>query len=1045
MSHDPSIGYFKHRGIALREAIVFALFGLAAGALTSLVSLSVVVVYRASGVVNFAAAALGAIGAYVCYTLRDDGMPAAAAIAVGILVGAMLGIGTYYAMRLAGENASPLVKLIVTLGLYTSAVSFMLLVWGPISTAPEGFLPTHGISLGGPVEIGTDRLILAVSALILAGLLTLLYNRTMFGLATAAVSENRLFAAASGWSTGRIEKINFAIAGALSALAAIFLSPLIGLNAVVLSAVILPALAAALVGRFSSFGVTIGAALVIGVCGSEISYRTSDLASALHVDAQSLTGLSDAVPLALIVGLIAVRGRTRMQRGESQAVLPNIGDGHISMLPLVIGVIGLAAVLVIAPEWSAAVIATAAAGLVILSVVVVTGYAGQLSLCQFALAGFGGWVAARVGSTWGMNFLVAIAIGVACAIVLGLAVAVPAARARGMSLAVATLALALLLNSLIFRNSSLTGGYNGLVVGTPSVFGLDLDPIRYPERYAALGLILWVLGGLLTANIRRGRSGRRLIAVRSDELAAASLGVSVYTAKLYAFGVGAGLAGLAGGYLAFQFPSASFTNYDAVTSVLTVQNTVLGGLGWASGSPVGGSMAGGGLLSQLVDQTLGGVANVAIWMGLATGVLLIAILRTSPDGIARVWAEAFGRDDDRAREFRSSARRRFWRATGCVDLLASAGLIVGLVVEPIEYIAAVSVLVVLVLRSLVEGRTSGRLLAVEHVWPVLEALGAALVLVFQAQGMRIELFVVCQLLAFPLGIAGAARLSRRSLDWARIPRASVTPDRQRASGGSPVALQLEDIVVQFGGVVALDHVSLSINPGEIVGLIGPNGAGKTTLLDVASGFTAPTKGRRLLDGQQIDGWSPERCARAGLIRSWQGVGLFRSMTIGENLEVAADRQRVRRYFSDLLQPGSRIRTTAMDEVIAEFDLEPVLQSFPTSLPQGTSRLAGIARAVAAEPRILLLDEPAAGLDHVESRELSRAIKCVAARSGIGVLVVEHDVPLLLDLCDRIVVLEFGRVIAEGPPEAIRKDTAVIAAYLGAPAASDDREQIGSRR
>jgi ABC-type branched-subunit amino acid transport system ATPase component/ABC-type branched-subunit amino acid transport system permease subunit len=1007
--------------------ITFALFGLASGALTSLVALGVVVVYRASGVVNFSASALGAIGAYVCYELRGDGLPSGLAIVVGLLVGAVLGAATYLAMRLL-RDSSLLAKLMVTLGLFTSAQAFILLVWGAVVTSPAGFLPTRGFSLGGPVKIGEDRLILLVGALLLGGILIFVYTRTMFGLATAAVSESRRFAASSGWSPARIELINFTVSGILAALAAIFLAPIVGLSGAVLAAVILPALASALVGRFTSFGITIVAALVIGVGESEISNYLNDIANWVHVSALSLSGLPDAVPLALIVILITVRGRTRLQRGETQALLPITGNGRISLVPLAIGAVATVALLFGATSWADAVVASVAGGIIVLSVVVVTGYAGQLSLCQFALAGFGGWTAAKLASASGLTFLLALLFGVVCAVVLGLAVAIPAARARGMALAVATLALALLLNTIIFTNGSLTGGYNGLILKTPTIFGLSLDPIAYPARYGAFGLVIFILAGLLVANVRRGRSGRRLLAIKSDEQAAASLGVGVYGAKLYAFGLAAGLAGLAGGYLAFQFPSASFTNYDAVSSVSAVQYTVIGGLGWPSGAPIGGALGPGGLISQLVNDTLGNVAQINTWVEFVTGLLLIVILRTSPDGIASVWATAFNQPGAEAEREALRVKRVLWQALGLIELLAGICLVIGLVATPLEYAGAITVAVVMALRLALEFR-SGHPQRRRQLTAAAGLVMAVVVLVVRIVDVPIALFILSQLLAFPVLNQACGKLSRRLLDRLSLPRASsAVPAPRRAR--TPMSLELDQVSVRFGGVLALDEVSLSVRAGEVVGLIGPNGAGKTTLLDVASGFTQPTSGRRLLDGKSAGNWSPERSARSGLIRSWQGIGLFKSMTIRENLEVAADKQQARHFFTDLVRPGRPFTTQAMAEVTEEFGLHDILDSLPAALSQGMTRLAGIARAVVAEPRVLLLDEPAAGLDVTESAELSRAIRRVADRYGIGILVVEHDVPLVMGLCDRIVVLDFGRVIAEGPPEAVVNDPKVVAAYLG---------------
>ncbi|OWY59900.1 hypothetical protein B7486_72090, partial [cyanobacterium TDX16] len=211
-------------------------------------------------------------------------------------------------------------------------------------------------------------------------------------------------------------------------------------NAAVLSVAVLPALAAALVGRFSSFGITVGAALLIGVIQSEILLFQPDIAEWLDVSEPSLTGLVQAVPLAIILGYMVVTGRSRLQRGETVARLPLPGSGRVSLLPLAVGVAVGAGLLAGVDTWTDALITTFALAIVVASVIVVAGYAGQLSLCQFALAGVGAWVAARLISVNGWPFEAALLVAVAATAVVGVVIAGPAVRTRGTSLAVATLA-----------------------------------------------------------------------------------------------------------------------------------------------------------------------------------------------------------------------------------------------------------------------------------------------------------------------------------------------------------------------------------------------------------------------------------------------------------------------------------------------------------------------------------------------------------------------------------------------------------------------------
>ena len=539
--------------------VQFAVLGLATGALTALVALSLVIVHRVSGVLNFAAAALGAIGAFVCYSLRDDfGWPTPLAVASGLIVGVALGLLTYVVMALL-RNTSLLSRLIATLALLTSAESLMLLLWSNQLGQPHSILPTRNLMLVGSVRIGEDRLILIGIALVLAVALWAVYSKTLFGIATSAVSENRRVAAIAGWAPARIELVNFLIAGFLSALAAILLAPIVTLNAAILSVTVLSALAAALVGRFSLFGATVGAALVIGVVQSELSLFQPDIARAWRVSTPSLTGLAQAVPLLIILVVAVASGRARPTRGETNARLPLPGSGRVARVPLVLAIVVGAVLVFSAPSYSDALMTTFGIGIIIASVVVVSGYAGQLSLCQYALAGFGAWAAARSASSLDVPFLVALLIGVVAATAVGVLVALPAIRTRGVTLAIVTLALSLVFSALIFDNPSTTGGFEGIVVKSPEILGYQIDPTLHPQRYAALMLIALVLVGLMVANLRRGATGRKMIAVRSNERAAAGLGINVVGIKLYAFAVGAGIAGLGGVLIAFEQANVQFS------------------------------------------------------------------------------------------------------------------------------------------------------------------------------------------------------------------------------------------------------------------------------------------------------------------------------------------------------------------------------------------------------------------------------------------------------------------------------------------------------
>jgi branched-chain amino acid transport system ATP-binding protein len=244
-------------------------------------------------------------------------------------------------------------------------------------------------------------------------------------------------------------------------------------------------------------------------------------------------------------------------------------------------------------------------------------------------------------------------------------------------------------------------------------------------------------------------------------------------------------------------------------------------------------------------------------------------------------------------------------------------------------------------------------------------------------------------------------------------------------------LQATGVSVSFGGVHAVVDVDLEVEAGRLVGLIGPNGAGKTTFIDAISGFVR-ARGLVELDGHDLTALPPHARARRGLARTWQSIELFDDLTIRENLLVASHRPSVWRTLRETVSapPGD---SAEIDSVLELLRLEGVVDELPSALSQGQRKLVGIARALAARPRLVCLDEPAAGLDTQESEELGRRLRRLVD-GGQAMLLVDHDMGLVLGICDEVVVLEFGRVIAHGAPDSVRRDPKVIAAYLGSAAA-----------
>ncbi|HET6509981.1 MAG TPA: ATP-binding cassette domain-containing protein [Baekduia sp.] len=893
----------------------FAALGLGSGAAYAVFALGIVALYRGSGVLNFAHCAIGLVAAYLYADLTQrSGWATVPAMVVAVGAAALIGVATYFLLIRPLRGASALSRVIATLGVLLVIQGAAVLIWDSQPRFVDPILG-QGIVNVGSVHIGADRLILLGIAGAITVLLTVGYRYTTVGLATSAVSESPRAAAALGWSPDVLAGATWAMASALAGLAGILIAPLTGIQASAMPLLVIPALAATLFGGLTSFPLTLLGAVVIGVIQSLVAFK---------VDVQ---GAADTLPFLLIVVALVVRGKGLPVRGYIGERFADVGSGRVRPAVLVPGVVVLAALMltVFGDDLLAASTTTLGVGCILLSIVVLTGQAGQLSLAQFAVAGAGALIAAKLDKNVGLPFPLAVLGGALATVPVGVLFGLPALRTRGVNLAIVTLGLGLAVQSMVFNNPSVAGTADGTPVDAPSVLGLSLDAIDHPGRYAVLTLVLFTLCGLLVANVRRGVIGRRLIAVRTNERAAAALGIGVFDAKLYAFGLAAFIAAVGGVLIGFQDHTVAYAPFNPIGSIGGVAFAVVGSVGWVLGAVVGATFYAGALGSWVIQVVFGG--SIDRYITLVGGVSLLVFLLLNPNGIV----------SGDAKLLRALRARR-----GAGDAGAAAA-----------------------------------------------AIAAA---------------------TEPAGEAPARR-DGRSLD-------------------------VRGLTVRYGGVTAVSDFSVTVAPGEIVGLIGPNGAGKTSVIDAVSGF-APAAGEVRLGDMALDGLSVHRRARAGVSRSFQSLELFDDVSVLENLRAASDPQGWRSYVAELFRPGRASLPATAQAAVREFRLEDDLGQRPDALSYGRRRLVAVARAVAADPEILLLDEPAAGLDERESAELAELVRVLAKRWGIGVLVVEHDMAFVMSLCDRVTVLDFGRQIASGSVAEIREDPAVIAAYLGAPS-----EEVG---
>ncbi len=253
--------------------------------------------------------------------------------------------------------------------------------------------------------------------------------------------------------------------------------------------------------------------------------------------------------------------------------------------------------------------------------------------------------------------------------------------------------------------------------------------------------------------------------------------------------------------------------------------------------------------------------------------------------------------------------------------------------------------------------------------------------------------------------------------------------------GESALLQVKDLSKRFGGIVALDGFNIRIHSGELVGLIGPNGAGKTTVFNLLSGVLRPSRGQIFFDGMNITGRRPDENTYLGIARTFQNIRLFKELSVSDNIKVAFDMRLGKGFWPTLFHtPAYRRSELEMerkaDEYLELFDLAAIRDTATGNLPYGLQRRVEIARAIATRPKLLLLDEPSAGLNPSETDELQNVLQDIHRSQGLTIFLVEHDMKLIMNICQKIQVIDQGRMLAYGPPDEVRRNSQVIEAYLG---------------
>lgn len=598
--------------------ILFAILGIGTGVVYALIGLGIVLIQKGTGAINFAHGAVAGTSAIYYAVATNDGTPVFRAFATAVVVAAFGGVAFYYLVMRPLRKAPLLARIVSTLGLMVLLQGLVVKIWPTPSVVAPPMFPSDSIQIFD-IAFGEDRLYLLGFTVVLTLGLWAIYKFTAFGRATRATAESERGAMLLGYSPDLIGAANWAAGSALAAVAGVLIAPIATLDINTLSLLVVSALAAALVGRFTSFGITALVALLLG------------MGQSLLTNYWQQPGVNQALAFLVVVLAMIFTGRAIPERGGVSLVRDPIALDRGMRIRAWAPLVGAALVgLLVANSTYQGAITTSLVFIVLaLSLVIVTGFVGQLSLAQMAFAGVGGFATSKLAALEGIPFPLPIVIAGLIAVPVGVLIGLPALRVRGINLAVMTLGASVTVSAVVFQNSEWTGGVSGSLVPSPSLFGFSLDSVEYPVRYGIFCLVVTTLAIAAVLTLRQSASGRRMLAVRANERAAAVVGINVAQTKLTAFALSAMLAGIGGGLLAYQLGAVSFDRFSPLASVMLVALVYIGGIATVRGAVFAGVITTGGVLYTWLSQSS---AAIDSWWVVISGLLLLITVVTQPNG-----------------------------------------------------------------------------------------------------------------------------------------------------------------------------------------------------------------------------------------------------------------------------------------------------------------------------------------------------------------------------------------------------------------------------